>query len=183
MHHRRITVAAISAIGVALACSQDRITSSDTAATQGGVVPLVTIGEPPAIQAFDIDVSFQGSLKPGAPIVITVRAQANVDAPDAEIVVATPELETVKLRAAQGGPFPLSTPLPLQAGFKGGVVVGQVVARSFTVTAPLAGYYSVQIEAKVRGVPPRAGRPVEDVVRAERWMLIDERGGANNGSV
>lgn len=153
-------------------------TPNEQAATAG---EAGIIEEPRILPAFDVDVRASGSMQPGKPIQVHLRVRANLPVADAEIVVATPDMErpaasTWNPRFSPGVGKKVRDRFQRRASW----AKGQGLQETVQVTVPAPGYYRVTVSAFAHSELPLfvddTLRVVPDIHR-EIWLRVDRRGG------
>lgn len=142
----------------------------------GGIVHELRI-----LRAFEVGVRASGSMQPGKPIQVHVDVRANLPVADAEVVLATPDLD--RPRASTWNPR--FSPAPGQKVAKrlsrrGAMGRGTGMQEAVQLTIPAPGYYRVTVSAVAHSPLPAF---VDDTLRVvdnihrEIWLRVDRRGG------
>lgn len=138
------------------------------------------IREAPILPAFDVELSASGSMKPGTPIQVHLRVEANLPIEDAEIVVATPDLaHGVAPTLNRRFPASPNRDAPRRLSRRASWAKGNGLNETVSLTIPAPGYYRVTASAFARSELPAfvEGERVVGAVHREIWLRVDKRGG------
>ncbi len=137
------------------------------------------------IPRFEIDVETKGTLTPRSPIVVHLRVRALLPTASASIRVISPEIESAKANRWQAGP-PIESGrvLPRLASWERSMDEGEEFRTSVVVRVDAPGYYRLSVTARKMSdeFPMSGGRPVEDFVHEEVWLLVTDSGGVSTRS-
>jgi hypothetical protein len=172
-------------IGVAVlaGCTVDQGTpvAPSAAHTLNAAASDTTTGTVPMAIAprFDIGLDVEGSLKPGHPIHLIVRGQANFATADGEIRLTLPEVAAARRSGWDVVEVPVGEEMtPLYQTRRSFEAREQFRERA-TVTIPEPGYYSVHVTARQHSDdrPTDGGSMVGSGAARELWLWVDEHGG------
>ena len=139
------------------------------------------IHEPRILRAFEVGVRASGSMQPGKPIQVHVDVRANLPVADAEVVVATPDLD--RPRASTWNPRFSPSPgqkVAKRLSRRSALARGGAMREAVQLTIPAPGYYRVTVSAVAHSPLPVF---VDDTLRVvsnihrEIWLRVDRRGG------
>lgn len=132
---------------------------------------------------FDLDLSVEGSLKPGSVGTVVVDVKNNLRLAQADVRVTTPELSAMKAarKSGQTPTLEMGTPVQPHASWSASMGRGQSTQRRTSVHFDEPGYYQV-----IAHVTPSdeeefgatsEGQLVQNAERKDVWVWIDEAAG------
>lgn len=149
---------------------------SRTAQPEGGI-----IHEPRILRAFEVGVRASGSMQPGKPILVHVDVRANLPVGDAEVVVATPDLDRPQASTWNPRFSPAAgQKVAKRLSRRTAMARGGGMQEAVQLTVPAPGYYRVTVSAVAHSPLPSF---VDDTLRVvknihrEIWLRVDRRGG------
>ena len=128
---------------------------------------------------FDITIDAGATLKPNAPINLTVVYRARFATPEADLRIMLPEVETAKLTAwDQNYKVQPGVVIPARLESSSGFAAGGEVTQSVDLVIPAPGIYRVVASAESKKVrPDEITGLAQPVVHEAAWLLVDETGG------
>ena len=119
----------------------------------------------------------RGSMRPGQPIVLQVRASAKLSATEVVLRIQLPDLERVEYRRRERRRPPPLLPIPDRASWRGAVGAGGTVQQQTTFTVPAPGLYRARVHLTTNAGPLHENRPVSNVSTRDVWFWITPSGG------
>jgi hypothetical protein len=138
-----------------------------------------------SVQRFDVDLSVDGSLRPGTPIQLRLSARNTLEPTPATVRITLPEAALLqRARGKQKGKQPRVS-VEMNETLSSAVEVnqhmgsGQTVNRTKRVTIEEPGYYRVLATAHAPDAPITAkdGRWIDNLTSRVLWIYLSEEGG------
>lgn len=128
---------------------------------------------------FEIDLDVEGALKPGHPIHLTVRGQANFATRDATIQLILPEVAAAERSSWDVVEMPVGEEITAHAELRKSFAAGERFRERTTITIPEPGYYNVLAIALQHSDDQATdgGTLVGRGASRGVWLWIDEHGG------